>query len=416
MLQTITLCPGVTLRCVQSSRFKQGRISLQFVRPMTLQEAAMNALLPVVLLRGTENYPDLRQITMRLDDLYGASVGDLVRRIGDHQTTGLYASFTEDRFALPGDEILRPVAAFLQEALYRPKLEKGVFCEDIVESEKKNLLADLQAQKNDKQTYAANQLLKHMCREDSFGIPRLGTKKTIEAITPESLYRHYEKVIKESPVELFYVGSQSPEEVGNCLAPLFSGRNGVLPPQTAFCGGEESHIREKMDISQSRLHLGFVTEITNRDPRFCAMQILNHIYGSGMTSKLFMTVREQLSLCYSISSGYYGSKGIMVVAAGIDSKQEQTTRQEILKQLQLCKDGQITPAELESARESLVSGLKAVPDSPGALESYYATAALSGLNMDPETYRRRLEQVTLADVVAAANTVTLRASYFLEGL
>ena len=91
MLQTIQLQPGVTLRCFRDSRFAQNCLSLQFVRKMDAAEASMNSLIPAVLLRGTVSAPDLRSITLRLDDLYGASVGALVRRIGDFQTTGFTA-------------------------------------------------------------------------------------------------------------------------------------------------------------------------------------------------------------------------------------------------------------------------------------------------------------------------------------
>jgi len=109
MLKTVTLLPGITLRCFQDTRFKQGCMSIQFVRQMCREEAALNALLPAVLLRGTASTPDLRDITLRLDDLYGASVGALVRRIGDFQTTGLSCGFIDDRFALEGDQILEPM-------------------------------------------------------------------------------------------------------------------------------------------------------------------------------------------------------------------------------------------------------------------------------------------------------------------
>ena len=106
MLSVTQLYPGVTLRCFTDARFKQGSLSVQLVRQMDAREAALNALLPAVLLRGTEKTPDLRSITLRLDDLYGASVGSLVRRVGDYQTTGLHCSFIEDKYALEGDEIL----------------------------------------------------------------------------------------------------------------------------------------------------------------------------------------------------------------------------------------------------------------------------------------------------------------------
>ena len=80
MIQTITLMAGVTLRHVTDCRFKQGALSISLVRPMCREEAALNALSPAVLLRGTEDYPDLRAITEHLDDLYGAAIGTQDRK------------------------------------------------------------------------------------------------------------------------------------------------------------------------------------------------------------------------------------------------------------------------------------------------------------------------------------------------
>ena len=145
------------------------------------------------------------------------------------------------------------------------------------------------------------------------------------------------------------------------------------------------------------------------------MQVLNTIFGAGMTSKLFMNIRERLSLCYSVGSGYYGTKGIVMVSAGIDFDKEQQTREEVLRQLDACRKGEITENELKAAREAILSSLRATHDSPGAIEGYYATAALSGLKLSPEAYMAAVEQVTLEDVRAAANTVTLHSTYFLKG-
>ena len=145
------------------------------------------------------------------------------------------------------------------------------------------------------------------------------------------------------------------------------------------------------------------------------MQLLNTIFGAGMTSKLFMNVREKLSLCYSVGSGYYGTKGIVTVAAGIDFDKETQTREEIFRQLDLCKQGEITQEELNAAREAILSSLRATHDSPGAIEGYYSTAALSGMGLTPKAYMEALDRVTLPDVVAAANTLEYHTGYFLKG-
>ncbi len=418
MTQQKEILPGVTLRCFRDSRFMQGCLSFQLVREMKKEEAALNALIPAVLLRGTRQHPDLRSITQHLDELYGATVSTLVRRVGDYQTCGLYCGFMDDRFALEGDRVLQPMAAFLEEILLNSPVENRGFLVSFVEREKKNLIATIESQLNDKRAYAMGQLLKIMCAADTFGLPRLGECEEVAAIDPVTLYSHYRKILKESPIQIFYVGSAEAGHVEELLLPMLKKleRNvQKLPVQTGFHPCEGSDVEEIMEVSQGKLCMGFTTPITNRDKEFPAMQLLNSIFGAGMTSKLFMNVRERLSLCYSVGSGYYGTKGIVTVSAGIDFDKEDKTREEILRQLDACKRGEISEAELNAAKEAVLSSLRATHDSPGAIEGYYATAALSGMGLTPAQYMQAVEAVTLEQVVAAANSLTLHTTYFLKG-
>lgn len=378
----------------------------------------MNALLPAVLMGGSRSCPDLRRITQRLDLLYGASISPMTRRVGDYQAPGLYCGFMDDRFALPGDQVLAPVIKFMGELLLDPALEDGKFLSRILDTEKKNLISTIESERNDKRIYASNQMLSHMCKGDSYGLPRMGTVEQVEAITAQTLYDHYQTVLKESPIHICYVGSAQPEMIAGMLKQLLSplARDPIsLPAQTAFRGGGSENITEIMDVSQAKLCMGFTTPITNRSPEFPAMQLCNTVFGSGMTSKLFANVREKLSLCYSVGSAYYGGKGIIAVAAGIDAANQEKTRDEILRQLEECRQGQITDQELEAARQTLLSSLRSVHDSPGAIESYYATARLSGMDMDPICYMEQLSRVTVRQVVEAANTVSLHTQYVLKG-
>ena len=418
MIKTIELFPGVTLRCCRDDRFKQNVLSLQFLRPMCREEASLNALLPAVLLRGCKSCPDMRSVTLKLDDLYGASIGALVRRTGDIQSTGLSCGFIDDRFTLEGDALLAPMMAFLEEILLDPVTADGVFSAEYVASEKQNLIWTLESQRNDKRAYAGNQLLKQLCKEDSYGIPRLGEIADVEAITPESLYAHYRKVLEESPVHVFFVGSADPEAVADALRPMLSrlAKHPVtLPAQTGLKPGEYSEREEVLDVAQGKLCMGYVTPITLRDPRYAAMQVCNTIFGAGMTSKLFMQVREKMSLCYDIGSGFHGSKGIMTVAAGIEFEKKDIVLQEVKHQLQQILEGNVSLEEMAAAKESLLSMLRSYHDSPGSIEGYYASAAISGIGMDTAQFMAAVEAVELSDVIAAAKTLQLQAVYFLKG-
>lgn len=419
MYETISLLPGVTLRCVPAERFKQGCLSIQFLRPMCSQEAAMNALIPAVLLRGTARHPDLRSITEHLDDLYGASVGELVRRVGDYQTCGLYLSFLEDRFAMTGDVILEPMLDFLEELLLEPVVEDGGFSRDFVSGEKRNLIANLEARKNDKRTYAADRLMEKMCSADSYGIPRLGRKQDVEVIDAVAAYTHYQRVLTESPVEIFYVGSAAPGLVAERMRRLFEKipRGPLaLPEQTGFHDGGGGSYTEAMEISQGKLVMGYLTPITIRQGDYEAMQLFNVIFGAGMTSKLFMNLREKQSLCYYIGSGYDGPKGILTVSAGIDCQQYAHTLAQVAHQLELCQKGEITQQELTAAKESLLSGLRGVYDSPGAIEAYEAVRAMHGVTASLEQTYQRIADMTLDRVVQAARSVKLHTTYFLKGV
>ena len=70
---------------------------------------------------------------------------------------------------------------------------------------------------------------------------------------------------------------------------------------------------------------------------------------------------------------------------------------------------------MTAAKEALLSNLRATHDSPGAIEGYYASAAVSGIGMTPEVFMEKIQAVTLADVQEAAKSLELCTVYFLKG-
>ena len=224
MIKTIAVAPGITLRAMQTEKFKTACFSLNFLRPHTAADAALDALLPSVLLRATEHYPDIRSISMQLDALYGASLGTLIRRKGEIKLVGFYADFIEDAFLPEGESVFAPIVDLTEEILFRPLTENGVFCAQNVEGEKQNLINAIEAEMNDKRTYAMAKMLRVMCENESYGVPRLGRAEEVRVITPQTLWAHYQKVLKTSRIELFYAGQKSPETVAEAFRRLFAGK------------------------------------------------------------------------------------------------------------------------------------------------------------------------------------------------
>ncbi len=419
MHQRMELLPGVWLQGVRTDRFKSACLSFSLLRPLCRQEAALNALLPNVLIQGSARHESLQDISRALDQLYGASMGPLVRKCGEIQTCGFYLSFLEDRFAMTGDRILEPMLDLLREILLEPLLEQGAFLPAYVEREKENLISTIESGLNDKRAYADRQMLRAMCREDGFGVPRLGEIEDVRAITPASLYRHYRRVLASSRIEIFYAGSADLTALGEQLRALLREL-----PRESLAGlpfapmprrPEPQYLEETMELTQGKLSMGFTTGITTRDPRFPALMVCNALFGGGLTCKLFQNVRERLSLCYYVSSMVYGAKGIVMVSSGIDTSNYTLAKDEILRQLEACQAGDITPEELTAAQEAICSSLKTVPDSVGRMEDYALFCILNDFPLEPEAYRAAARAVTVEDAAAAAREIRLDTIFFLKG-
>jgi predicted Zn-dependent peptidase len=128
-----------------------------------------------------------------------------------------------------------------------------------------------------------------------------------------------------------------------------------------------------------------------------------------------MNVREKLSLCYFASSAVDLMKGIMVVVSGIETENYQTAHDEIFRQLEAVKAGDISPEELSVAKASLSSDLMSVTDSAGELEGFWLGQTLLGLDYGPEELAALVEDVTHEDVVRAASGITCDMVYFMTG-
>lgn len=418
MTFNIEIAPGVRLHALQSDKFKTACFSVSFVKPHDRESAAMDALLPSVLLRATEKYPDIRSISTRLDELYGATFGTLVRRKGEVKLTGFYADFIEDDFLPAGEEVFAPMVEFMREVLYAPYTENGCFCPCFVEGEKENLINAIESNLNDKRGYATMQLLAAMCAQERYGVPRLGKVEDVEKITPESLWKHYRELLENAPVEIFYAGRRSAEEAAACFRKAFANRRTVVkrPLETLVIPKADAvrEISEAMDVTQGKLVMGLRTGITLLDKEYPALLMLNAVLGAGMTCKLFVNVREKLSLCYYASSMIEKYKGIMLISSGVDFENYEKAKNAILAELEACKKGDITEEEMESARLQILSSLRSFLDSPAQLDDFYCGMAIAG-GMDIPEIMTAVEKLTVEDVAAAARQTSMDTIYFLKG-
>lgn len=416
------LIPGVWLTALRSDKFKTGCLSINLLTQLNRETAALNAVLPFVLRRGTRYHPDMETIAAELDLLYGTGIEPIVRKIGEIQCIGFYASFPDEKYLPQGSDVFEKAANFACELLLAPSTRGGLLIPAYVESEKEKLLDLIRSRVNDKRSYAKLRLIEQMCCYEDYAVSRFGTEDVAEGIYYQKLTKYYHSLISTSPVEIFYCGSMDGTKVGGILSDALSGMtrgeiNYDIGTDIRMNAVEDTvrSFTDEMAVTQGKLVLGFRLGECMEEPDIAAIYVFNAVYGSGVTSKLFMNVREKLSLCYYASSAVDTHKGVMLVSSGVDFDKADAAKAEILAQLDAVEKGEITDAELDAAKRSVASDLRACLDSQGELEGFYLANTLDGLEFSPDELAELVNEVERDDVIAIANSVVLDAEYFLQG-
>ena len=416
------LADGVELSAIQTDKFKTGLLAVTLTIPLSGETATAGALIPEVLSRGSRNHPDMERLSAATDALYGASLGPAVRQRGESQCVSFLSSFIDDHYALDGLAVLEPSAALMGEVLLDPVLQDGAFRRDYVESEGVNLADRIEARVNDKRGWAVFRLIQEMCAGEAYAVNKLGSAQCARSMTAERLWADYRALLSRARVNFYYGGAARLERVEDAVrrafAPLLTGRDAPVRCQVeAEPRGPVRTVTDAMDVTQGKLAIGFRTGgITMASDDYPALVVCNALYGGSANSKLFLNVREKLSLCYYASSMLDKVKGLMVVSSGVEFAQFDRAQEAILDQLEAMRRGDFTQEELTAAIRTVTGSLRGRQDSQGQMEDDRLTGVLfhAAAGEDGELIKA-VEAVTADQVAGAAQKLKLDTIFRLTG-
>jgi predicted Zn-dependent peptidase len=363
----------------------------------------------------------MQSLSAALDDMYGARIEPYVRKRGEVHCVGFYADFLDDDFVPGGESVLARALGLLGEMLLSPRTRAGLIDREYVEGERRNLIDDIRAGINDKRAYARDALLREMCSGEAYGVNRLGSIAAAEGITAKSLTAHWREVLDTAKCEIIYCGAAPSERAllaaREAFAPLLS-QVPAEEPSTKLVYAPRSGVRrfsESFDVTQGKLALGFRLGETMKAPNYAALAVLDAVFGGCVSSKLFLNVREKLSLCYYASSSIDNLKGVMAVSSGVEFSDMARAEEEILSQLAAIQNGEVSEWELVSAKRAIITSRLGALDSPSGLENAHFDRQRLGAPYSPEEFAALIDAVQPGEVVEAARSVALDSVYTLVG-
>lgn len=421
VLEKTNIQGNIRLSTIQIDKFKTNIISLSLTAPLTKEAVALNLILSGLLRRGTQKYPTMAELNHSLDMLYGSYIEVRSSHIGENISLTVTAEAIDNAYTPDGTDVFGGVMDIVSQILLSPVFTRSNFDVEIFNQERNCVLDSLNSEINNTRSYSIGRCAELM-REGVSQNPSVAELKTLVAkATLEDVRAHYSALLSLTPLDVFYIGRSSKDEIENKLLSAFSSFEGAvfrkLNPIRAIKPNKFSSISEAMPVSQGKLALGFSLDacISQSDKRYYTALVLNEIFGGSAASKLFLNVREKMGLCYYCSSSYSIYTGILMVSCGIESEKAELVKSAILDQLEEIQNGNISPHEFEAAKRSIENSYRQIYDNPFDIQSFYSGRSLLDISDGIEECRVRIAEVDAQSVIALAKEVSLCASFFIEG-
>lgn len=415
----IALAQGVNLHVVPTEKYKTVRILVRFNTRLTRETITKRTLLSSLLETNSLNYPDQVKLSEQLAQLYGASFGINVNKKGNLHWLNLSMNLVNDRY-LENSHVLKDAVDFVKEILFYPNIIDGKFEEETFQREKENLNAYYESVSEDKQAYSSLALQNlYFSQSEDQKIPSFGTIEDLEKETPESIAAYYQQMIQKDQVDIFVLGDVEESVVAGLFRALPFTDRAAGVADIFYAQSSRNVIEERSEqepLAQSKLNLGYHTDVYYGDENYFAMQIFNGVFGGFPHSKLFMNVREKENLAYYASSSIDTFRGLLTVQTGIDGKNRNQVLHLIAAELENIRQGNVTDLEIQQTKAMLKNQyLLSLDNASAVLENKYLDDLIPHLRLKDDEWLRRMEAVTLADVQRVAKLVQLQAIFFLEG-
>jgi predicted Zn-dependent peptidase len=410
---------GYTLHIVKTDKYKTNTLVMKMKAPLDQETVTLRGLLPHVMQSSTKTYPNTTKLRTYLDELYGASFFTDLAKKGEYHIVNFSVEIANEKFLKDSEPLLEKGLEFLSDVILNPNIKDDQFDESTVEKEKRNQKVRIQAVYDDKMRYANSRLVEEMCKDERFALHVNGMKENVDSITSRELYDYYQNVINEDQMDLYVIGDVDIEQVENFCDRLFSlpERETVEVDSSEVKRKEkENVVKEKQDVKQGKLNMGYRTNTQFGDKDYFALQVFNGIFGGFSHSKLFINVREKASLAYYAASRLESHKGLMMVMSGIEFKNYDQAVGIINEQLEAMRNGDFTDGEVEQTKAVIKNQLlETVDTSRGLIEVLYHNA-VSNKQIDLKTWLSEVESTTKEEIIAAAKKVELDTIYFLTGM
>ena len=400
------------LHIIKTSKFKTISVGVAFRRKLVKEEITIRNLLKELMLNATHNYPTEKSLVIATENLYDLKLMSSNYRIGNYAIMTFRTRFLNEKFTESGMNC--ESIKFFLDVIFNPKLDDD---NDLLKCKRK-IEKSILSLKDNKIRYAMTRLLE-TTGDMPYSYNNYGYLDDLEKITIDKVNDYYNSIIKDDIIDVYVVGDVDETAIKAIFRENFKVTtfhkqevNLIAPELDNLKKVKE--IKESDSVNQTQLAILFnIHNLSDRERKY-VLPVYNEMLGGTANSLLFDAVREKNSYAYYVNSIVKSYDNFLIVYAGIGKGNEKNVLKIIDKTLKDVASGRILEDKFNSAKETIISAIKASVDTPmGIISNYYAMTLVNS----PDVAKRiqNMQSVTMDEITHVVKKISMHTIYILEG-
>jgi len=411
-------CGAYRLHVVKTNKFKSVHIEVQFRSEMEREEAVKRTMLVDYLTDTCNNYPTHKDMAIRLEELYNTSYYGSTSRTGNILNSVIVSDFISPKY-IDEKNYLEEVISFLCEILFNPKAENNEFSEVEFNVVKEKIKLETVSIDNNPVRKSIKRALENVCKNTRTSYSLFGNLEMIDKVTTRNLYDSYLNMLDNDSCDIFVIGDIDSETLNKLFEKYFTLKSKNTSYFDLYVNNVFSNktniIEEQDKFVQTSLNIIYNVHSMSDYEKNIVFPVFNYLLGSGgLTCKLYQTVREKNSLCYSIGSIFLKYDYLYIIQVSLEEKDKDKSISLIKKCVKEMQDGIFSDVEIDEAKINLINSLDMSLDSSVSILNSYVYNYLDNLPLLEER-KELFKKVTREDIINVSKKIKINTIYSLVG-
>lgn len=402
------------LHTIKTDRFKNIRMEIHFHNNINPKTIARRTMLFELLLESSEFYPTKRDLVLKCEELYNASVYAKTNKVGNVVISSIIMDFLNPTYT--DEDYLSDAISLPFELIFNPDLKDEVFNEEKLNIIKNRSLAEIASLKENPRNYSIHEVLKAMDKSSVSSLNLLGTEDDINQTNTSNIYLEYLNILEHDYVDVFVIGDIDEDKVVDLINKhqhFNTIKNHEIKMYVDNKVKKKKIKKDKSEYSQTFInYILNINNLTKKETLYTA-HLFNHILGgSSLDTRLYSSLRGDNSLCYNIRSIYNKYDKLIIINTSVDPSNTKLACKLIDDAIKTMKH--ITEDELKKAKQAIITSINMSLDSPENIISNYLFNVIADLDL-PEKRIEEYQSITIKDIENIMNKVNINTIHILEG-